>query len=466
MLHAHEAELRRVRAEKTAVIRLMDTIGERMTRGLDFEETLEIITQYVVGAAGAESGALYLLDESENRLRNRVLVGAFPPLFEDRHPPGARPRHTPERIRERRIELGEGIVGRALESREPILVTDAEADPRLPREPHPDAPVHTLMLAALRVRGRGFGVLAVANKRGDAVFDGDDSLLLQGLADQAAVTVDLVRLQDLATRQRRTEHELEIARDFQRTLLPATCPSPPGYEFAALSRPALQVGGDFHDFLPIDDEHLGFVIADVSGKGMPAALVMATVRAHLRAEARGRLSPLETLACVNEHILAETPPHVFVTVAYGILDLPRRTLRVVRAGHEPILVARAPETSAGAPEAEPDVRSYSPPGTPVGLMPADIFARTEEIEIPLREGDRVLLYTDGVIEAEDVEGRAYGRNRLVTRLRQSREKGAQGIVDDIEADVLEHSRGLPQHDDITVLALAVLPFPEAGPAAG
>ncbi len=448
----------RVRREKEAVIQLMDNIGERMTRGIDLNETLKVIAEYVVKATKAESGAIFLLDETGEAFQARVIVGQFPPLFPDDELLAARKKHPdqfvpyPEdKIRNRRIRIGDGIVGEAMKHDQPLLITDAEADPRIPREAGASGPTHSLMFSRLRVRGRDFGVLAVANKRSDAVFNARDSQLLHALADQAAVTVDLVKLHEVLAKQQRLERELEIAREFQRMLLPAVCPAAEGYDFSAVSQPALMVGGDFYDFIPLDAEHLGIVIGDVSGKGIPGALIMATVRSDLRAEARGTLSPIDALQRVNERLLTETKEDVFVTMTYAILDLPRRRLKLVRAGHEPTLLARR------EPDGETRVRAISPEGMAVGLLPAEVFDRVVEEDIQLQDGDLVLLYTDGVIEAINGRTEEFGRDRLMRLLSEGEGFGAKQLLATISEDVERHTEGIPQHDDITMIAIEVKP---------
>ncbi|MBI1785705.1 PP2C family protein-serine/threonine phosphatase, partial [Candidatus Sumerlaeota bacterium] len=310
-------------------------------------------------------------------------------------------------------------------------------------------PVHSLILTPLRVRGRNLGVLVIANKEGDEVFDSRDTMLLHALAEQAALTVDLVRLSDLLTKQQKLEQELQIAREFQGMLLPQSLPNIEGYEFGALNESALMVGGDFYDFIPVDRNHLGIVIADVSGKGIPGALIMAVVRSHLRAEARDTLSPKEVLRRVNERILSETKENVFVTITYAILDIPNQRIRLVRAGHEPILV-RHEKPSAR-------VEAILPEGMAVGLMPTEVFQSTEEVESQLEEGDTVFLYTDGAIEAVNAADEEFGRERLIEFLSGPAGRSAPEWIAGLAGEIRNFSRGIPQHDDITLLAFRVKP---------
>ena len=169
---------KRIEGEKQAVIALMDNIGERMTKQIDLNATLEVIAQYVVQATRAESGAIFLLSEDEQSLQAKVVVGLFPPLFEDAEIAGSKDKYLAEKIRERRIGIGEGIIGSVLRREKPLLITDAEADPRIPRTASQLFPLQSLVLCPLRARGRDLGVLVIVNKQGDAIFTGHDKRVL------------------------------------------------------------------------------------------------------------------------------------------------------------------------------------------------------------------------------------------------------------------------------------------------
>ena len=436
--------------EQEAVLSLIDKLGEKITSKIDLDETLNIITDYIVQSTNAESGAIYIAD-GDHTLSPRIVIGPFPPLHETPEKLAARLAPA-ERLRPARIRFGEGIVGLVAEQGQPLLVSDAEADPRMPRHPTMLNQVHSLILCPLLVRGSVLGVFVVVNKLGEAIFDSRDMALLQALADQAAVTVDLVKLYDVLAEQQRLEQELSVAHEFQKMLLPQVFPSIPGYELHATSEPALIVGGDYFDFFEVDEHHLGLAIADVSGKGIPGALIMAMVRAVLRAEARGNLSPKEVLRRVNERIVADTKENVFTTMTYGILNLESGRLRFVRAGHEPLLILN---------EAERGIAQHAPQGIALGLISGALFDHTEEAEIELHAGEMALLYTDGAIEAMDQSNREYGRERLLRRLRSAERPTAAGLVRAVVEDIHQFTLGIPQHDDITLLAVRRLPREEA-----
>jgi sigma-B regulation protein RsbU (phosphoserine phosphatase) len=209
------------------------------------------------------------------------------------------------------------------------------------------------------------------------------------------------------------------------------------------------VGGDYFDFFEVDETHLGLVIADVSGKGIPGALIMAMVRAVLRAEARGNLSPKEVLRRVNERMVADTKENVFTTMTYGILDIETGKLRFVRAGHEPLLILGNQENGSR----HRHVEQLTPEGIALGLISGELFDHNEEADVQLQAGEVAMLYTDGVIEAMDQGSREYGRERLIGTLKGVENPTAQSLIQSIVDDIHQFTLGIPQHDDLTLLAL-------------
>lgn len=439
--------------ERRALIGFLDKVGERITSALDFEGALDIITDFLVEASKAESGAIFLIDERSNSLSARSVVGLFPPIHTKTDYVLTRPKHLQASLRHDRIEVGEGIIGLVAKEGEPLLIADAESDQRLPASAFQGTvPVHSIMLAPLKIRGRLLGVFAVVNKRDDEAFKEEDMSLLITLADQAAVTADIFQLHQEMARKKQIEVDLRLARDFQRILLPRETPTMPGFEFAAYSEAALDLGGDYYDFIPLDDCRLGIAIGDVSGKGIRGALIMAMVRSALRAEAHRQPNPRDVLRHLNERLLRDTSDSVFVTMTYGVLDTRRRTFRFARCGHEPTIVA-SPESTK--------VRLHTPDGIALGLVGDPIFEVVEEEEIVLTEGDVAVLYTDGVIEAMDPHDNEYGQERLL-RIVERHRGGARELIDRIVDDVGKFTKGISQHDDLTMVVIRSDRSAEAG----
>ncbi|MGA8255947.1 MAG: SpoIIE family protein phosphatase, partial [Nocardioides sp.] len=291
-------------------------------------------------------------------------------------------------------------------------------------------------------QGELIGVLNLGARLSEQEYSSDDRRLLDNLASQAAPALrvgQLVREQEAeaATRQR-YEQELEVARLIQSHFLPKTLPDLPGWQIAACYQPAREVGGDFYDVIPLPDGRFGFVVGDVTDKGVPAALVMSATRSLLRASAQRLIEPGVVLERVNEQLCPDMPEKMFVTCLYGVLDPATGHLRFANAGHDLPYV----KTADGVVE----LRAR---GMPIGLMTGMVY---EEKEITLAPGDSVLLHSDGVVEAHDPERRMFGFPRLMQTVADA--PGGQVLIDRVLSDLDDFTGpGAEQEDDITMLTL-------------
>ncbi len=292
-------------------------------------------------------------------------------------------------------------------------------------------------------QGELIGVLSLGPRRSAQDYSTDDRKLLDALAAQAAPAVrvgQLVRQQEAEARTReRFEQELEVARLIQQNFLPKELPDLPGWEIAALYRPAREVGGDFYDVIPLPDGRIGFVVGDVTDKGVPAALVMAATRSVLRASAQRLVDPREVLERVNEHLCPDMPAKMFVTCLYGVLEPDTGRFRFANAGHDLPYV----KTSGGSVE----LRAR---GMPLGLMPGMAYEESETILAP---GDSLLLHSDGIVEAHDPDGQMFGFPRLKDAV--ARYPGGGALIELVLKDLRAHTGPeAEQEDDITMLTLA------------
>jgi phosphoserine phosphatase RsbU/P len=241
----------------------------------------------------------------------------------------------------------------------------------------------------------------------------------------------------------RKKYEIEAARNIQRSFLPQSEPSLKGYDIAAFSLPALEVGGDFYDFIPIADDKWGFVIADVSGKGFPAALFMALSRTCVRANAMGKTTASEAI-CMANNVISQDESGMFVTLFYATLDINSKELHYVNAGHNPPMVLGGKGDGLVMLQAK---------GIALGVMP-DIAL--EEQQISLHEGETLLFYTDGVTEAVNIRKEQYGTDRLIKLVEDHRDLSAKELIKLIEQEVVVFSEGQPQFDDITLMVVKVV----------
>jgi len=247
--------------------------------------------------------------------------------------------------------------------------------------------------------------------------------------------------------QERLQKEMQLAQDIQQTLLPSAVPEIEGYEIASFYAAAKEVGGDYYDFVEVDKDCLGIVVADVSGKGVPGSLIMTMIRTALRTEARGVKSASEVLARLNTFVEKDMKKGMFVTIFYVIIDSKRRRLNYASAGHNPMILYR-PTTQ----------KTYylNPKGFPVGISLPDpeLFKKSIESDtIQLAENDILLIYTDGLTEAMNNKRHLFGEERLLDFIRKSSQLRVEPFIEKLREEIHSFTEGYEQNDDITLLAI-------------
>lgn len=302
-------------------------------------------------------------------------------------------------------------------------------------------------------QGELIGLLNLGPRLSEQEYSSEDRRLLNNLATQAAPALrvaQLARQQQAEAREReRLEQELRVARIIQQTLLPKEIPNPDGWQISAYWQPAREVGGDFYDFVPLPDGRLGILIADVTDKGVPAALVMATTRSLLRGAAERLISPARVLETTNELLHPDIPPKMFVTCLYAVLDPQTGRLVFANAGHN----LPYQRTAEG-------VFELRATGMPLGLMPGMQY---EETEVTLNSGDHLLMLSDGLVEAHDAQREMFGLDRLRQVLSASQDQAP--LIESVLASYQTFTGAAhEQEDDITLVTIEYLaknkPAPE------
>jgi sigma-B regulation protein RsbU (phosphoserine phosphatase) len=309
------------------------------------------------------------------------------------------------------------------------------------------------ILGVLLLGARSFDSPALAQGRPlGAGFSADEKQVLRACADQFALMIENARLTDRVVEQETLRRDIALASDVQRRLLPDVLPRGEFADFAAVSVPARRIGGDYYDFVELRDREIGIALADVSGKGVAAALIMSVVQASLRIiSSEGGITPPRLVARMNEFVYRSTPASKYATFFYAQLDEQRRQLRYVNAGHNAPYLLRAGRPST-ADSASAEIEQLSVGGTVVGMFPEMGY---EEATVELYPGDVLLAFTDGVPEAHNPESEEFGEERLQVLLRQTAHLPADEISARISAEMKNWIRDAEQYDDLTFIVMKV-----------
>jgi serine phosphatase RsbU (regulator of sigma subunit) len=305
------------------------------------------------------------------------------------------------------------------------------------------------LLSSLKVYNESIGYLIIVKKSG-VIFDQEDVAALNTFSDYASIAMENSKLLKESIEKERLEKELDVAREIQRKILPEKNPVHEKLSIASVFIPAFEVGGDYYDFFEIDEERMGLIIADVSGKGISAAFIMAELKGifeSLSGACTSRnmhfSSPREILIQANEILKRTLERKNFVSAVYGIIDFRKEELHLARAGHCPILLMR-----------DNLIENLRPTGIGLGLDFSERFKESlDEIKINLRENDTIILYTDGITEAKNFQMQDFGDNYFEKILLESSGNDADEISRRVIREVTLFSQNISQHDDITLVIL-------------
>jgi sigma-B regulation protein RsbU (phosphoserine phosphatase) len=402
---------------------LLLRLSRMFNSSLELDKVLNCVMDEVVRTLHAERGFI-MLQEPRGDFQFKVARGIHQ-----------------EAIPDPRSEISLGIAHQVASNGLTILTSNAQADDRFSqRKSVIFLGLRSILCVPLLIKGRIIGVVYVDNRLANGVFTPRDLELLSAIASSAAVAIENARLYQVAVEKGRLESELQIARQVQSSLLPKEIPTCPGWEFSALWQPARQVAGDFYDFIRLGQGQLGLLIADVTDKGVPAALFMALTHTILRASLRHLSSAAADLKRANRLICAESASGYFVTVFYAALDLKSGQMTYVNAGHPPPLWCK--------PAPKMDIISLVPTGMALGVDPGASF---DQKTIQLEPGDFILSYTDGVTEAFNERQEMYGETRLQSDVLKNFTLKPAQILEAVLHSVTDWSANPEDIDDITLL---------------
>jgi serine phosphatase RsbU (regulator of sigma subunit)/pSer/pThr/pTyr-binding forkhead associated (FHA) protein len=359
-------------------------------------------------------------------------------------------RLVPKVIRTRRAadestaRFSRAIVRKCLETGQSLLSEDASADKRFDlSQSIADCRIRSVMCAPLAMRSTGkvFGVIQVDTQERNKKFGPEDLKLLLAVAGQAAIAVENARLHETLVARAGLERDLKLAHQVQLSFLPKRLPQLTGYDFFAHYEPALEVGGDYYDFIPLPQNRLGVMVGDVAGKGVPAALLMAKVSSDARFSMLTEAGTAEAVFKLNELMQEAGLLDRFVTLAAGLLDPGRHAVTIVNAGHLPPLVYRHAQRKVE--EAFDSKLSGFPLGVAEGIP-------YEGMTVPLEPGDTLVMFTDGITEAKNKQDREFQMEN-VYRVLENGPTDAKALGKRLVDAVKQHALGCKPHDDITVV---------------
>ncbi len=405
-------------AEGSRHMQALITAGRELATHLPLDKLFDLILDLSVDAAGAARGVLMTIENGELQVRSTKGHG---------------------------LRISSHVRDLVIQEKRSLLVRDAMMDSDLAtHESIVMTQIRSMMAVPLQTEDRVIGLIYLDSSHFVKEFTKQDLSLLTVMANMAAVRIENARLAEVEQSERLRASELEHAAMIQRSMLPSQFPPFPDrtdFDLHAAMVPAKEVGGDLFDFFLLDPERLGFVVGDVSGKGVPAALYMAIARTVLRAAAHHQASPGACLTYMNQSLMEQQGSGMFVTLFYGILHARTGVLEYCNAGHNP--------PYAFSPDGQ--VRALSERGGPMLGVFEDFQYASRSTE--LAPGEGVLVFTDGVTEACNRKGEFFLESRLEAYLAAHASRPVDELVRGLQAEVESFGAGVPRADDITVLAV-------------
>jgi phosphoserine phosphatase RsbU/P len=400
---------------------ILNDLARAIGASLNSQEIIQTIVRRSIRALNAEQGVITLVEEQGNGSM-RTLVRTMVSSSE-----------------QEQYHFSQTFLGWMQINKKPLVINDPHNDERF-RGVQWDESVHSLLSVPMMMKSELRGVITIYNKKEKKSFSDNDQRLLAIIATQSAQVVENARLNEREQTLMRMQEEVRLAAKIQMELLPDSAPKFQGYTIAGRTMPAQVVGGDYFDFIPVDEHRIAVCLGDVTGKGLPASLLMANLQATLRSQTLNVESPKICLERSNRLLFQSTSPEKFATVFYAILDSQKNILFSSNAGQDhPFLFST-----------DKKIQRLKAGGIPLGML--GDFTYEEESTL-LEPGDTLVIYSDGVTEAMNKNGELFGEERLASVLADSRRDAPEAIVERIVAAIKEYAGTTPQSDDVTIVVV-------------
>ncbi|HEV2835998.1 MAG TPA: GAF domain-containing SpoIIE family protein phosphatase [Pyrinomonadaceae bacterium] len=413
-------------------LRMLLDITKKISRSLDLQEVLNLVMDTLDSLIPYDAAGIFLLQCKDKEL---VPEGEEPCEFKAEAVRG----YDIDELSDLHLKLGEGFIGSVALSATPITSNDVRNDPVYVNARDM---TRSEMVAPIISNDEVIGVFDLESDELNA-YSEDDLEVLMMLASQVAIIIEKVMLHEQLIEKQRLESQLEVARQVQLELLPPHDPELADFDISAYNFPTEEVSGDYYDWVRIYEDQIAIVIADVSGKGVPAALLMAFLRASLRAASHIGYATHISMAKVNYLLWESIERNQFVTAVYAILDAAKRTLSYSNAGHNPPLLVNASGTARFIDRGE----------QPLGMFRD---TRYHEYYLEFEPGDVLVLYTDGATEASSPDGEEFGRERLAQAVKENYDRPSREMIASLEMAVLEWTNHAGANDDVTFFVIKAL----------
>ncbi len=439
--------------EKRILFDFLHDLGEAFEDDIDIRRILEMSLECCSKVTGAASGAVYLADPERKVLIAESVIGLFPPPYpvpEDIQSKLAdKPDYLEMTLRKEALHAdSSSYIASVYRDDVPLMFQLDKPNSAVPEFQEETLRLKSLIAVPLKYRNDELGVLVVANKTSGKPFTQADFDVVRSIGDQTSYSIHHAQIYSQISEKKQFDKDLSTAHEIQRILLPDQKPVCAGYDIEAINIPARHVSGDYYDFIRISPSRLGMVIADVSGKGIPASLIMAMCRTVLRTQMEGTISPAEVLRRANRILYPDISEEMFITMALVILDSEHSLATIAKAGHEPPLLSKNNFSQ---------IESIQAPGMALGIDSGEVFDKViQDVVIPLQPQDTLLVYTDGIHEAIDQDGQEFGREEIKTALKTASSLGVHALIDNLLDRVKRFRGNESQSDDITILAMQKL----------
>ena len=443
-----EREKTEIEVEEQRMFGFLHGLGGKLQEDNSPPQMHRYIVDGVAEVIGADAGILYLLDAEAARLvpvyQSEETAPVLPvpaEIFEMSDPEEASSKYR-SYIRLSALESSDETMWKTLQSDATIHIEDMGQSEIFPGGSEMFHNGIALLAASLCYGKKRVGVLAMTRK---GSFSNNDREVFASVAEQSAFALGSAIIHIEAGEKRRYERDLEQASEIQQILLPRSAPELSDYEIAATYRAARLVSGDYYDYVKVDDERYGIAIGDVCGKGIAASLIMAMCRSNLRGRAPENLSPASVLHSVNRSIFPDIRGDMFVSLLYLILERGSNEITMARAGHEPPILYRKSTNTTEIIETQ---------GMAAGVDKGPVFKRSvKDYRFTMDSGDILLLYTDGLTEVENRDVDEFGIDRLAALLVEHQDDSSEDLIATITAKVQAFRDGMPQMDDMTLIAI-------------